>query len=268
MIVQMSEACQSIDPAPVQWRKGNLSATHIWNRLGIDVTHVGSQFYLTIIDCGPSRFAIWRLLHQQDTASIIPQLESIFYDRGSPTEILTNNSATFSLKQFSQFLRKWDVRLRFRCAYVPAGNSIVERSHRPIKVIAARKRCSILEAVFWYNATSKDGVSPPTAPANMVHAYHLRLQSIDIGMSPCKAQGKYRIGDVVCVKTPHSNCIDKLRMGYVIEIISLQSVRVDRVPCHVKDLQQVVGSKPSSDDESDSEDSAQFVYLVGGHVIW
>ena len=55
--------------------------------------------------------------------------------------------------------------------------------------------------------------------------------------------------------------MDKLRMGHVTKIISSQSVQVDGVPRHVKDLQLVIGSKPSSDDESDFEDSARLVYL-------
>ena len=78
---------QSIDPATVQWQKGNLSPTHVWKMLEIDVTHVGSQLYLTVINCGPSCFAIWQLLHWQDTASIICQLGSIFYDQDPPAEI-------------------------------------------------------------------------------------------------------------------------------------------------------------------------------------
>ena len=32
---------------------------------------------------------------------------------------------------------------------------IVERSHRTVKTIAARKNCSILEAVYWHNITPK-----------------------------------------------------------------------------------------------------------------
>ena len=77
----------------------------------------------------------------------------------------------------------------------------------------------------------------------------------------CNVQGKYRIGYIVWVKTLHSKCIDKLRMRHVTKIIRLQSVWVDGRPYHVKDLLPVVGSKPSSDDENDSEDSAQLVYL-------
>ena len=38
-------------------------------------------------------------------------------------------------------------------------------------------------------------------------------------------------------------------------------MRVNGMPCYVKDLWPVEGLKLSSDDESDSEDSAQLVYL-------
>ena len=79
----------------------------------------------------------------------------------------------------------------------------------------------------------KDSVSPTTALANMVHTCHLWLRGIDITMAPCNVQGKYRLGNVQV-------------MGML---------------CHIKDLRPIVGSKPSSDNESDSEGNAQFVYL-------
>ena len=48
----------------------------------------------------------------------------------------------------------------------PTGNGIVERSCRSIKTIAARKQCSTLDAVYWYNVIPRDGFSRSTAPAN------------------------------------------------------------------------------------------------------
>ena len=63
-------------------------------------------------------------------------------------EILTNNDIAFTSKDFGEFARNWDVHLRFRCAYSPSGNGIVERSHRTVKTIKARKNCSILEVVY------------------------------------------------------------------------------------------------------------------------
>ena len=107
------------------------------------------------IVCGPTWFAIWHHLPQQDAASVINQLKALFYERGRPTDILTDNDTVFRTSQFKTFLDKWRVRLRFRCANVPSGNSIIERCHRTVKRIATRKRCTIPEAVYWYNITPK-----------------------------------------------------------------------------------------------------------------
>ena len=115
----------------------------------MDVTHLGGRHYLTLIDCGPSRFAIWRPLSCQDAASIVWQLETVFCERGAPVELLTDNATTFSGETFSRFAECWGVRMRFRCAYEPAGNGIVERSHRTIKRTATRTWCSVIEAVYW-----------------------------------------------------------------------------------------------------------------------
>ena len=44
-------------------------------------------------------------------------------------------------------------------------------------------------------------------------------------------------------------------------MISPQSVKIDGVPRHVKDLQPVIQTQLSSSDESDSEDSECLIYL-------
>ena len=61
-VVRACEACQSINPAPVRWKKGDLSVKKNWSRLTMDMTHYDSGHFLTLIDCGPFRFAIWRPL--------------------------------------------------------------------------------------------------------------------------------------------------------------------------------------------------------------
>lgn len=63
VVVRDCRECQSIDPALVHWKPGRLSVHDNWSRVGmVDVTHFGGQHYLTLIDCGPSRFAIWKPL--------------------------------------------------------------------------------------------------------------------------------------------------------------------------------------------------------------
>ena len=139
--IYINEECQSIDPAPMHWSKGDLNVKQTWYRVAMDITHCNDAHFLTVIDCGPARFAVWRCLPQQDAMSVINQLKVLFYEHGPPAEILTDNTA-FQSSLLKTFLDEWRVWLRFRCAYVPSGNSIVKRCHRTLKRIAARKRCT------------------------------------------------------------------------------------------------------------------------------
>ena len=84
----------------------------------MDVTHVNGYHYLTLIDCGPTRFAVWRRLQRQDTDSVIQQLELVFFERGAPVELLTDNDPAFRSGAFTQFAERWALRVCLRCAYV------------------------------------------------------------------------------------------------------------------------------------------------------
>ena len=69
-----------------------------WERLSCDVTHYGAKKFLTIVDCEPSRFAIWRLIRTEDAEVITRQFEQIFREWGAPKELLLDNGATFRSK--------------------------------------------------------------------------------------------------------------------------------------------------------------------------
>ena len=154
----------------------------------------------------------------------------------------TDNDTAFTSKDFGEFARNWDVHLGFRCAYSPSGNGIVEQSHRTVKTIMARKNCSILEVVYQHNITPKDDVSPCTALADALHRYHVWIKGVEDNPlpEPEVTRGKYEKGDVVWVKNPRSECTTKYSTGHVTEVISPQSVKIDGVPRHVKDLQPVI----------------------------
>ena len=215
-VVRKCEESQSIDPAQVSWKAGRLDVCENWRRIGMDVTHLGGRHYLTLIDCGPSWFAIWRPLSCQDGVSIVQQLETVFCERGAPVELLTDNATTFSGETFSRFAERWGVRMRFRCAYVPADNGIVERSHRTIKCIAARTRCSVMEAVYWYNVTPKDDASASTAPANIIYSYTARIRGVDVTLPPEDAgPSSYQVGDSVWVKIHQGRCTTQFGKGTI-----------------------------------------------------
>ena len=57
-VVRECEECLSIDPSPVSSKAGRMDVCENWMSVGMDVTHLEGQHYLTLIDCGPSRFAI------------------------------------------------------------------------------------------------------------------------------------------------------------------------------------------------------------------
>ena len=73
-------------------------------------------------------------------------------------------------------------------------------------------------------------------------------------------RGKYEKGDVVWVKNPRGKCTTKYSTGRVTEVISPQSVKIDGVLRHVKDLRPVIQTQLLLSDESDSEDSERLIY--------
>ena len=247
-VVKACQVCQSIDPAPVKWARGQLNVDETWHRVGMDVTHVSGCHYLTLIDCGPSRFAVWRRLRRQDTASVIQQLELLFFERGAPVEMLTDNDTAFRGAAFKRFAERWGMRVRFRCAYVASGNAIAERCHRSVKRIATRKHCTIAEAVYWYNVAPKDDVDSATAPANMLYDYRVRLLGIDHALpsEPGAIDSPYDVGDVVWVKPAENRCHTKYKLGTVTGVVSEQTMEVDGMPRHVRDLRSAVPPEPAA----------------------
>ncbi|MPC60215.1 hypothetical protein E2C01_054254 [Portunus trituberculatus] len=67
---------------------------------------------------------------------------------------------------------------------VPSGNSISERCHRSVKTIAARKPCTIPEAVYCYNVMPRDD-NPSSAPTNSIFRYEARQLGLDT-VSDCE----------------------------------------------------------------------------------
>ncbi|KFD68668.1 hypothetical protein M514_03680 [Trichuris suis] len=221
-VVASCEACQSIDPSPTRCKPGSLSVEKVWQRLAMDVTHCGGQAYLTLTDSGPSHLTVWRPLKHRSSAAVVDQLEAVFYEHGAPEEILADNDTAFRSRLVTQLAAKWDVHLRYRCAYIPSGNGIVEKCHRSVKVIAARKRCPVAEAVHLHNIKPRDGCDPETAPANMLYAYLIRLRGMDRPVQE-KAHEHARI-------------------------VSEHAVEADSIPRHIRDLRRRAPSENSAEE--------------------
>ncbi|XP_065650640.1 uncharacterized protein LOC136078767 [Hydra vulgaris] len=223
--------CNSTDPAPIKWENGVLDVPDTRYQFACDVTHYKGSPYLTMIDCGPSWFAIWRMLPCEDTKNVV-------------SHNVVNNVAVFKSSEFSNICEKWCVKNKYRCAYRPSGNGIVERNHRTVKRTAARAQICPLVAVFWYNATPTVGTNEESAPASQ----------------------KNKIGEIVYVRLADAKCTSVWKIGTVTDILTNTNIETDGVPRHVRDVRiapasnssnassKIVISEEVVSDESDSED--------------
>lgn len=260
-VVESCDACRSIDPAPVRWRHGSLSVPETWQRIAIDVTHYHGHNYLSIIDCGPSRYCVWRSLRRADAAEVVSHLEQLFLERGAPEEILADNDTVFRGRKVAALSARWRISLRFRAVHEPGGNGVSERCHRSVKVIAARCRCSVAEAVHIYNVTPRDGETVGSAPVSGVYRYPVRdcvrpataVGTDEEDTPPLVSDGaRLRVGDRVWIRRRGSRCTERSRPGTVTRLVSRQVAEIDGVPWHVRDIRPRGGG---AETESDGDEN-------------
>jgi ribonuclease HI/transposase InsO family protein len=246
-VVETCASCRSVDPAPVRWEKGKLDVRDNWRRMACDVTHYEGKTYMTWVDCGPSRLAIWRRIPSETEENIVQTMVSIFRERGPPEEILMDNSRSFRSSGVALICDKWRVKRVYRCAYRPAGNGIVERNHRTIKRMAARTGQDPLDMVFWYNFCPRTGLDGDTAPSARCFTYEWRcpgqesMESMQVE-DPILTPEKHHLpspGDEVFVKPPNARCTTKWNTGVVTGIGEHGTVEVDNVPRHISHVRAV-----------------------------
>ena len=128
------------------------------------MTNYKGDPYLTVLDCGPGRFVIWRRMRSETAAPIIRELEPIFYELGPAEELLMDNTTAFRSEEMAWLCERWGVRPFFRAAYRASGNGIVERNHRKEKAMAERGNGDPIEAVYWYNNALRDRQREESVP--------------------------------------------------------------------------------------------------------
>ena len=83
-------------------------------------------FFNALTHCGLTHFSIWKQLVRQDSASMIRQLEAVFFKCDQPHKLLTDNDTAFCSREFRTFRQEWGVNLQFHCAYTPVAIGIAE----------------------------------------------------------------------------------------------------------------------------------------------
>ena len=235
-VVRECERCKRIDPNPIRMEEGTLGIGVNWYRLSMDVTTLAGKKYLTLVDCGPSRFAIWRLIKNETERELTAELSSIFFERGFVRELVLDNSGAFRANAFKEWCEKYGLKLNYRCAYKPSGNGIVERHHKTIKRMVARTGGEVQEQVYWYNQTPKSGQKGETVPFAELHTYECKRRQRGRTIVPVDEECEYGIGDLVWVKPASGRCTEEWSQGKVTGVNSKWNVEIDGMPRHVKDL--------------------------------
>ena len=144
----------------------------------------------------------------------------------------------------------------------------MERCHYMVKQIAARMHCPIQEAVYWYNITPRDDISPSTVPANRIYQYEVGVKGANHAtVSSGPKHNSYKVRECMWVKAPQSRCTIKFSRGEVTKIISPQSILVDWILRHVKDLcprYGVITPEEDSDSTMSSDKRAESLLQDNG----
>ena len=251
-VVRQCEQCQSIDPAPKQHTAGQLDVEENWTRVAIDVVHYRNIPYLSLVDCGPGRFAIWRKLKGESAAEVCRELDNICYERGPLKEVLLDNAPNFKSSEIKMVMNKWGIEPLYRAAWRPSGNGIVERHHRTIKAMAERMKGSPIDAVRWYNMAPKDGQKEESVPQRSVYAYNWRMTDT-IDEEDRSKQCEFEIGDKVWVKPGNAKCTTKWHTGTVTQVNSNNNVDVDGMARHILDIRQRVINENETTEMEESE---------------
>ncbi|XP_076056355.1 uncharacterized protein LOC143034304 [Oratosquilla oratoria] len=240
--VRACARCQFINPAPRPHSAGELCVEENWGRLAIDVTHYQGTRYLSMVDCGPGRFGIWRELKAETGEEIERVMNEIFLERGPVDEVLMDNGTAFRSEALKGTLDKWKTRRFFRAAYRPSGNGIVERHHRTIKAIAERARIPPTEAIFWYHISPRSGQDDRSVPQKAVFKYDWRhpLQGPKLPANAEEGPASVQVGEEVWVRPRDRKCTSQWTRGTVTEVNSRNNVSVEGVPRHILDIRRVV----------------------------
>ena len=238
-VIKTCARCTCVDPSPIRWDHGVLSVESNWMRLACDITHYGGRKFLTLIDCGPSRYTVWKWIKTEHAEEVADAVQDVIRSHGSPRTILVDNGASFRADAFRVMCEKWGVKLEFRCAYRPSGNGIVERVHRTVKRMAARSQGDVRDMAYWLNSSPKSGQGEDSVPMRQIFRVEWRPPTVNEEPEEGRDEGnKFAVGETVVTKPPQARCTTEWMKGTVTGMGGKNQVEVDGVPRHIADVRK------------------------------
>lgn len=103
-------------------------------------------------------------LHNTTSATLVTKLKCHFATHGAPQELMTDNAASFTSREFQEFACRWDFRHITSSPHYPQSNGLAERAVRSAKHMlekCARDGTDIYAALLNLRNTPRDGLPSP-----------------------------------------------------------------------------------------------------------
>ena len=138
-----------------------------WNYLAVDT----ARDYLSGID-----FTVtFKILSTPVAANVSMNSRNAFFMGAVPHERCSGIMAGFHSRRFGAFVARWQMSSHSRAANATSGNTIVERNHRSVKIIASRKQCSIDQVMYAHNVTLLDHEEEAETPVRAIYKCHVSM---------------------------------------------------------------------------------------------
>ena len=109
-----------------------------------------------------------------------------------------------------------------------------------------------MEAVFWYNVSSRSDQDEKSVLLRAVFRYKWRHpRKVPMYTGEGKGFASIRVGEEVWVKLPDAKCITHCGRDTVTDVHSRNNLSIDGMPCHILNVRRVL--EPSEDEENSNE---------------
>jgi len=145
--VRQCLSCQSVVHMPVREPlKMSPLPQAPWEEVSADFAHLSNGEYLLVVSDDYSRFPIVEVINSTSAATVIPKLDKIFSEYGTPAVLRTDNGPPFNSIEFENFSTAIGFKHRRVTPLWPRANGEVERF---MKTVKKNVTISILQKRNW-----------------------------------------------------------------------------------------------------------------------
>ena len=112
-----------------------------WTEISVDFAELPNGQYLLVLMDDYSRFPIVEIVPSTSASVVIPRLDKVLSEYGTPDILRTDNGPPFNSRDFANFPEDLGFRHRKNTPYWPRANAEVERFTRTVKNVIKTSIC-------------------------------------------------------------------------------------------------------------------------------